>query len=744
MNRKIDLSGVWQFCLDPDNTGEADGYYRSFLPKRINIPGTVSAQKLSPPTVATNYGYADPLEYVGAAWYQRDFELPRDFNKNDYTVFLSLERTRPSKVWINAEFAGSCDYVALPHDYDITEFVTIGKNHLTILIDNSEIAGKYGNITAPDGQSNWNGICGKTSITVHNRVRLDDITVSASDGEVHVTGTLIGGETENYSAYVISSENQTYPKQNGVIKDGKLDFIYSLGRNYKCFDEFSKMYYTIRITIGGENADVYKKHFGFTYFSERGGMFFSNNREIYLRAIYAKNCQPDYGAPPCDTVFWVKLFKIAERFAGINAWIFTDTVPPEAVFDAADSMGVYVALELSTSIFGEEFKDGVMKYFGSHPSLIKLPKNLKRLSDYPFFPDFDELTRNQVLFDYRLADELNRVRAAGLYDLSDRFFNASALYAKESYKIAIERAVLSMDLCGYILPIAKWAKYEKAGGKLGYGNCFLVSNIEKFSYISGQKLSLSVLCCNFTGKDLQFSEVGVRIFDGADLLFENITKWQRPVLHGRKSLGSFDIVIPQCKESNMLRLEIFADEVVNYWDIFVYPQSEREATGDIIITEDLYEVTNAAEDGKKILFFPDTISTDYLMPESAGKELPVGTLGLLIENKHPIFGSFPCRNYLTARWREIIVNTVSIIVNDTAVTPIISVIDNAIRNNRLGVLFEMTCDGAKIVVCTINLQKSKNASALSLYNSIIKYMKSEEFNPTDSMTKNELRIIFTK
>jgi hypothetical protein len=755
MIRKIDLSGVWRFCLDPENSGETDGYFRSFLPKRINIPGTVSAQKLSPPSLSVSYGYADPLEYSGGAWYQRDFDLPREFNKNDYTVFLTLERTRPSKVWVNGEFAGNSEFVALPQIFNITEFVKKGKNNITILIDNSEIAGKYGNMTAPDGQTNWNGICGKTLITIHNRVYLSDITVDASDGEVRVTAKLNGAKTEDYTAAVISNENFTYPKMSGTAKDGKLDFTYDMGKNYRYFDEFTKAFYTLRISIGAENADVYEKHFGFTRFAEYDGLFYSGHREIFIRGVCSKLCLPDYGAPPCDTVYWVKKMKEAEFYAGVNTWVFIDTVPPEAVFEAADTLGFYVALELSPGMFSEGFTERIKRHFGLHPSLITMPKNIRRLNDYPFFPDFDELQKPKVLYDYRLADELERVKAAGLYDFSDRFYNASALYAKESFKFDVDSTVMNIDLCGYVLPAAKWAKYGKVGGKLGYGSCFLVGDLDKASYTAGQKFRLTLLCCNFTGGEIQFSEVGVRIFDGADLLFENAVKWERPVPHGRKRIGTYDVTIPECEEPNMFRLEIFADNMVNYRDIFVFPVTEREQAGEITVTEDVFEAINAigaadknnaadtAENCAKILFCPDTISTDFLVPDSAGKELPVGTLGLLIENRHPIFKGFPCRDYMTARWREIIVNTVSVLLDGQNVTPIIRVIDNAIRNNCLGVLFEINCEGAKIVICTINLQKNKTPPAQALYNSILRYMKSDDFNPTDEMTKNDLRIIFT-
>jgi hypothetical protein len=744
MIRNIDLSGVWRFCLDPERTGIEEQFWLGFLPKRIKVPGTVSAQRLSPPALPINYGYSDPFEYAGWAWYQREFELPKEFSKDDYTVFLSLERTRPSRVWINSLPAGECGNIVLPHIYNITAFVHAGKNSLAALIDNGDIAGKYGNMTSPDGQSNWNGICGEVKIIIRNRVWLDNIRLVPDSGEVAVTADLVGTEEEDFTAVAYSNEGFTYSRFSGRIKGGKLEFTYSMEKNYRCFDEFSKRFYTLRITLGGENADVYEIPFGFTYFAERDGMFFSNNHEVYIRAVVDKLSMPDYGAAPCDTVYWVKRFKNAFDYAGINCWVFSDAVPPEAAFNAADSLGMYICLELSPDSFGYEINARIASFFGRHPSLRKLPKNICRFSDYPFFPDFSELEKEQVLIDYRLADEYDRVSAAGILSLGPKLFNASALYAKESFKIDIDRAVSNLQLCGYVLPPAKWSKYNEIDGKLGYGDCFLIANVEKFSYVSGAKFSVSLLCCNFTGKDVVFSDVGVRIFDGADLLYENAVKRERPVTNGRKKLGNFEVVIPQVAKPNMMRLEVFADDKTNYWDIFVMPTAERADPGDIMVTEDIFEVISACSAGKKILYMPVTISPDYLIPESAGKALPIGTLGLLIDNHHPVFELYPCRDYLTARWREIVGNAVSVILDETPVTPIIRVIDNAIRNAKLGLLFEAECGGAKIFISTVNFFRNKSPSVVSLYNSIIHYMKTDKFAPADKLTKNDMRIIFTK
>ena len=50
--------------------------------------------------------------------------------------------------------------------------------------------------------------------------------------------------------------------------------------------------------------------------------------------------------------------------------------------------------------------------------------------------------------------------------------------------------------------------------------------------------------------------------------------------------------------------------------------------------------------------------------QSVNKEIPVGTMGLIIDNLHPIFKYFPCEEYSTYQWWSIITNSRSIILDD--------------------------------------------------------------------------------
>ena len=64
--------------------------------------------------------------YKGAAWYQKEFELPLP----DWTGKKSLFLERPhweSTLFVNGKKAGSENSLAVPHQYDITESSETGQ-----------------------------------------------------------------------------------------------------------------------------------------------------------------------------------------------------------------------------------------------------------------------------------------------------------------------------------------------------------------------------------------------------------------------------------------------------------------------------------------------------------------------------------------------------------------------------------------------------------------------------------------
>ena len=116
--------------------------------------------------------------------------------------------------------------------------------------------------------------------------------------------------------------------------------------------------------------------------------------------------------------------------------------------------------------------------------------------------------------------------------------------------------------------------------------------------------------------------------------------------------------------------------------------------------------------------------------ESMGKPIPVGTMGLLINEKHPALENFPCEFYSTPQWWHIVMNSRLSILDDVKIDPIVQMIDNFERNHLLGLIYEFKVNKSNILVCTSPLKDIKDSrEAQWLQYSLIKYIKSDSFKP---------------
>jgi len=171
------------------------------------------------------------------------------------------------------------------------------------------------------------------------------------------------------------------------------------------------------------------------------------------------------------------------------------------------------------------------------------------------------------------------------------------------------------------------------------------------------------------------------------------------------------------------------------------------------------EVMNLLGKGESVLLLPTlegndssvegTYCTDFWcypmfrsISESMSKPVPVGTLGLLIDNSHPALKHFPSETYSTYPWWHIVMNSRSIILDEVAenVRPFVQTIDNFERNHKLGLLFECQVGKGKLLVGALNYNKliSQTEGRQLLY-SLVQYVKSEEFQPEAKIAPEELQ-----
>jgi beta-glucuronidase len=117
----LDLSGLWDFKLDPKDEGEGAGWFRGLEGARsIAVPGSWNEQ------------LPDAYDYLGPAWYFRRCTVPRGF-KGD-RVFLRVGSANyAARVWVNGTLVGEHEGGHLPFAFEVTPLAVAG-SPLTIAI----------------------------------------------------------------------------------------------------------------------------------------------------------------------------------------------------------------------------------------------------------------------------------------------------------------------------------------------------------------------------------------------------------------------------------------------------------------------------------------------------------------------------------------------------------------------------------------------------------------------------------
>ena len=132
----IPLAGTWRFRLDPENRGVRQRWFESRLAKEIRLPGSTDEAKrgLPNPGKPSLDGLYRPNVYAGAAWYQRDIEIPEAWRGK--RVLLSLERVHwETQVWLDGRKIGVEDSLISPQVHDLGTEVVPGKHTLTVCVE---------------------------------------------------------------------------------------------------------------------------------------------------------------------------------------------------------------------------------------------------------------------------------------------------------------------------------------------------------------------------------------------------------------------------------------------------------------------------------------------------------------------------------------------------------------------------------------------------------------------------------
>ena len=126
--KRIDLSGIWQFALDREGTMLPDAN----MTETVQLPGTTDTNKKGDYTSKSDETthLTRPWSYKGRAWYKREVDIPAKWKGSP--VFLMLERTKPSEIYVDGKLVGSSNDISTPQVFNLSKMLTPGSHTLEI------------------------------------------------------------------------------------------------------------------------------------------------------------------------------------------------------------------------------------------------------------------------------------------------------------------------------------------------------------------------------------------------------------------------------------------------------------------------------------------------------------------------------------------------------------------------------------------------------------------------------------
>ncbi|MFP4282862.1 MAG: hypothetical protein ACLFU2_09590, partial [Opitutales bacterium] len=348
-----------------------------------------------PGKVKVPYFLQPETYFAGAAWYQREIELPGAPAGTEWTLFLERSHWE-TRVWLDDVELGADRSLSAPHVYRLPADCAAGEHRLTLRVDNTRLLvdlGENSHSISDHTQGNWNGLIGRLELRaapVCRVVALDPFP-DALAGTVRVRGE-VQGEARNVALRVrAQDEARVWAAARAPVEaGGRFAATLELGPEAPRWDEFSPALLELEAVPEGESGAVagsaaMRRTFGLRTIVRDGRQLRLNGRPVFLRGTLDCAIFPETGYPPMTEAPWRRVLETI-RAHGLNHVRFHSWCPPEAAFAVADELGIYFQIEVASwpmwsTKLGEgrsvdawiEAETGrILATYGHHPSFLFL------------------------------------------------------------------------------------------------------------------------------------------------------------------------------------------------------------------------------------------------------------------------------------------------------------------------------------------------------------------------------------
>ncbi len=408
---RMDLSGLWRFQLDPMGFGKTPGseLYLSKLTETIELPGSMDEGGKGIRNIVAHVDrLSRKFEYCGQAWYQREVVIPEEWEGRE--IILSLERCHwETAVFVDGEPVATDERLSTPNRFTLTKQLTPGLHTLTLCVDNrlKYPMDQWNHGTTEYTQTNWNGVVGRMELIakpscyigkmdIYPDIEAKKVNVRLA---LHASGNPVKGEL---TLRIREKDGKEVCRAVVPVslsgKEGKIEQELALGKDMKLWDEFSPALYGLTATLATEaGEDIRSSVFGMRRVEQGRNHVRVNGRDIHLRGVLDCCVFPLTGYPATDVKEWKRIFHTVKDY-GMNHVRFHSWCPPEAAFDAADELGLYLQVELPMWIkdvgqyparrdFFEKEMYAILDEYGNHPSFILFCNGNENEGDFAVLED---------------------------------------------------------------------------------------------------------------------------------------------------------------------------------------------------------------------------------------------------------------------------------------------------------------------------------------------------------------------
>ena len=365
------LNGDWKFVFDEDGTGLFKHFEREFPAEclRIRAPYPYQCEKS---------GIGLPEKQCDTVWYEREFDLS-ELDRVHRIIFHGVDYQ--TTVFVNGRYAltheGGYDMFTV----DVPPYAVVGKNKITLRVVDTMA------IDQVRGKQRWrkdsfscfytetSGIVRDVYMEHLNRLHIEDFTLRAdyASGTLRVDFTAPKGTELTVS--LSDADGKPVAEQTFSAEDGVAALAIKNARGWSCDDPYL---YNVELTLkeNGKTVDRVLSYCGFITIEARGGRFFLNGKDTYLKFVLDQGYWVDTITTPTEEEI---VGDIELTLAcGFNGSRMHERVPAPLNFYYMDLYGLYAWQECpsanaySYAVYKQYFKQfsRMIRDHFSHPCIL--------------------------------------------------------------------------------------------------------------------------------------------------------------------------------------------------------------------------------------------------------------------------------------------------------------------------------------------------------------------------------------